>query len=63
MDIPETIKDLHPTINLLADYFFIQGIAFLHTISRGYKFRTVECITDFQKKYDKLKMLKGYADA
>ena len=58
VDIPDTLKDFHPTINFSANYFFIQGIAFLHTISRGYEFRTVECITDFRKRYDKSKMLK-----
>ena len=59
VDIPDTLKDLHPTINLSADYFLIQGIAFLQTISRGYEFRTVECITDVRKQYKKSKMLKG----
>ena len=36
VDIPETLKDLHPHVNLSADYFFVQGIAFLHSISCGY---------------------------
>ena len=59
VEIPDTIKDLHLTINLSADYFFIQRIAFLHTMSRGYNFRTMECTKDFWKKYDKSKILKG----
>ena len=38
VDVPETIQDLHPDINLLADYFVVQGIEFLHSISQGYDF-------------------------
>ena len=59
VDIPNTIKILHPRVNLSADFFFVQGIAFLHSISRGYDFRTIEHITDFGSKYNKRKMLKG----
>ena len=33
IDILDTIKDLHPHINLSADYFFVQGISFLYSIS------------------------------
>ena len=33
INIPDTIKELHPTISLSADYFFVQGIAFLHSLS------------------------------
>ena len=55
----ETLKDLHPQVNLLADYLCVQRIVFLHNISRGYDFRTVENIKDFGKKYSKSKMLRG----
>ena len=37
----------------------MQGIAFLHRISRGYNFRTVETIKDFGKRYSKSKMITG----
>ena len=38
ISIPLTIQDSHPTVNLSADYFYVQEIPFLHTISQGYKF-------------------------
>ena len=57
--ILETLKDLHPHIYLSADNFFVQGIAFLYSISRGYDFRTVGKIKDFGKWYSKLKMITG----
>ena len=59
VNMPDTIKDLHPRINLSADFFFVQGIAFLHSISRGYDFRTIDHIKDFRTKYDKMEMLAG----
>ena len=59
VNIPDTLKDLHPHVNLSADFFFVQGIAFLHSISRGYDFRTIENIKDFGKKYNKTEMLTG----
>ena len=34
-EIPTTINELHPKIHVSPDYFFVQGIAFLHIISRG----------------------------
>ena len=55
----ETLKDLHPHVNLSVDYFFVQGITFLHSISRGYDFRTIENIKDFGKKSNKSKILTG----
>ena len=33
VDVPDIIKNLYPNFNLLADYFVVQGIAFLHSIS------------------------------
>ena len=55
VNIPDTLKDLHPHVNISADYFFVQGIAFLHSTSRGYDFRTTENIKDFGKEYNKAK--------
>ena len=49
IEIPPTIKDLHSQIHSSADYFFVQGIAFLHSISRGCEFRTIEHHKDFKK--------------
>ena len=59
VNIPNTIKDLHPNINLLAYFFFVQGTAFLYSVSECYGFRTVENIKNFGKKYDKTKMSMG----
>ena len=50
-EIPTTIKELHQKIHLSADYFFVQGIAFLHSMSRGYTFRTIEHHADYRTKY------------
>ena len=58
-EIPTTIKELHQKNRLSADYFFVQGIAFLHNISRGYTFRTIEHHADYKTKYNKLDMLQG----
>ena len=44
---------------LWASSIFVQGIAFLHSISRGYHFRTVEHHKDYRVKYNKHDMLKG----
>ena len=59
MEIPGTIKDLHPKVHLSADYSFVQGITFLQIISRWYTYRTVECHTKYNKKYKKVDMVKG----
>ena len=59
INIPDTIKELHPTISLSADYFFVQGVAFLRSISNGYDFRTVEHLSDYKKKYNEKSMLTG----
>ena len=42
--IPRTITDTHPTVDISADFLFIQCVAFLHTISRGFEFRTIQMI-------------------
>ena len=47
--IPSTILELHLIINLLVNYFFVQGVAFLHSIARGYSFRTVEHLKKCKK--------------
>ena len=59
IEIPDIIKDLHPTVHLSAESFFVQGIAFLHSISRGYNYRTVEHHKSYNKKYKKADMAKG----
>ena len=58
-EIPTTIKELHQKIHLSADYFFVQGMEFLHSISRGYTFRTIEHHADYKTKYNKLDILQG----
>ena len=47
--IPPTIKDHHNSITLCADFFFVQGIPFLHTISRKIQFRSVADVTSRAK--------------
>ena len=42
--IPKTITETHSTVNLSADFLFIQCVVFLHTISRGFEFCTIEMI-------------------
>ena len=39
--IPKTIMDFHNKVTLCCDHFWVQGIPFLTTISRNFKFRTV----------------------
>ena len=46
VEIPETILDLHPSLVLSMDYMYVQGIPILHSISSGYKFRTIEATRD-----------------
>ena len=41
-----SISEHHRNITLCVDFFFVQGIGFLHTISRGIGFRTVSPVTD-----------------
>ena len=59
VDIPNTIRDLHAIINLSVDYFVVQGILFLHSVSQDYDSRTVECIKYFEKKYNNYKILRA----
>ena len=53
------ILDLHPIINLSEEYLFVQGVEFLHIISRGYGFRTVEYLNIFKKRYNQVEMEMG----
>ena len=55
--LPKSIVDLHSTLNISADYFFIQYISFLHSKSRGYQFRTINYISS--KKTSKLEIEDG----
>jgi hypothetical protein len=48
--IPKSILDHHQHITLAVDFFYVNGIAFLHSISHNYKFRTVESTRNRSKK-------------
>jgi len=47
--IPAPILQHHRDVTLCADFFFVQGIPFYHTISRGIGFRTVALVTNRNK--------------
>jgi hypothetical protein len=47
--LPPPIREHHMDVTLCVDFFFVQGIAFLHTISRNIGFRTVSYIADRNK--------------
>ena len=40
--LPRTTQDFHSAVTLCIDFFYVNGIPLLHTISRSYKFRTIE---------------------
>jgi Zinc knuckle len=44
--IPAPVLAHHRNVTLCADFFFVQGICFLHTISRDIGFRTVKYVPD-----------------
>ena len=44
--LPAPITTHHRNITLCVDFFFVQGIGFLHTISRGIGYRTVSPVAD-----------------
>jgi hypothetical protein len=44
--LPPPILEHHMDVTLCVDLFFVQGLVFLHTISRKIGFRTVSYITD-----------------
>jgi hypothetical protein len=48
--IPAPIMEYHRNLTLCLDFFFVQGVAFFHTISRGIGFRTVSHVSDRNKK-------------
>ena len=50
IDIPSPILDDHHRVTLCMDFFYVQGIPFLHTISRKLKFRTVSQVPDRSKE-------------
>ena len=47
--LPAPILEYHRNVTLCLDFFFVQGIAFYHTISRGIGFRTVSPVPDCSK--------------
>ena len=47
--IPSYIVEHHSQVTLCIDYFFIQGIPFLHTIAQKLQFRTVSAVKDRKK--------------
>ena len=47
--IPAPVLEHHANVTLCVDFFFVQGIGFLHTISRGIGFRTATLISDRNK--------------
>jgi Zinc knuckle len=48
--LPAPIMEHHRNITLCFDFFFVQGVAFFHTISRNIGFRTVSHVPDRSKK-------------
>jgi hypothetical protein len=47
--LPPPILEHHMNVTLCVDFFFVQGLIFLHTISRGIGFRTVSPVADRNK--------------
>ena len=48
--IPAPIMRFHRNVTLCVDFFFVQGLCFLHTISRGIGYRTVVSTADCNYK-------------
>ena len=48
--LPAPISAHHRNVTLCVNFFFVQGIGFLHTISRGMGFRTVSPVGDRSHK-------------
>ena len=42
LPLPQTTRDFHSKVTLCVDFFYVNGIPLLHTISRSFKFRTVQ---------------------
>jgi hypothetical protein len=47
--LPNAIREHHSNVTICVDFFFVQGLCFLHTISRGIGFRTVSRVPDRNK--------------
>ena len=41
IQIPRTVADFYPKVKLSTNYFYAQSVPIPHSISRGYKFRTI----------------------
>jgi hypothetical protein len=48
--IPAPILEDHQDVTLCMDFFFVQGLPFIHTISRKIKFRTVSHVSNQRKE-------------
>ena len=48
--IPDHIAKVHTNVTLGIDFFYVQGIPFLHTISSKIKFCTAQAVNNRQKK-------------
>ena len=42
MKLPMSTKERHKNVTLGVDFLYVNGIMFLHSISRKFKFRTIE---------------------
>ena len=47
--LPQEVLDNQRYVNLSMDYFYVQGVPVLHTISRNFHFRTVEFLLNKSK--------------
>ena len=50
--LPRDIIDNQKYVNISIDYFYVQGIPVLHSISRNFQFRTVEFLMNKQRASD-----------
>ena len=48
--VPQTIRDLHTNVTLCVDFFYVQGLVFLLTVSRNLKFHTVGHVKSRSKR-------------
>jgi hypothetical protein len=49
VQLPPPIMEHHRKVTICIDFFFVQKIIYLHTISRDIGFRTVSCVLDRNK--------------
>ena len=47
--LPLTLVETHNTDSLEINYLYVQGIPFHHSISKSYKFRTIEALRGKKK--------------